>query len=66
VSGRPVIAADSEQNREIAGAALCGFRPGDPASLRRAAELALTAEIPPEPAAFDPDPYFRWLLGAPR
>jgi glycosyltransferase involved in cell wall biosynthesis len=65
VGGRPVIAADSAQNREIAGAALCGFTPGDPASLRCAAEQALTTEVAPEPAAFDPAAYFGWLLGGP-
>ena len=28
VSGQPVIACDTEQNREIAGPALCGYAPG--------------------------------------
>jgi glycosyltransferase involved in cell wall biosynthesis len=64
--GRPVIALDSEQNREIAGPALCGFRPGDAGSLRAAVEAALTADVPADPAPFDPDTYFDWLLGAPR
>jgi glycosyltransferase involved in cell wall biosynthesis len=66
VSGQPVIACDTEQNREIAGPALCGYTPGDSGSLRRAAELALTVRIAPDPAPFDPDRYFNWLLGAPR
>lgn len=66
VSGHPVVALDTPQNREIAGAALCGFTPGDLASLRRAAVLALAKDVTPDPAPFDPDAYFRWLLGPPR
>jgi Glycosyl transferases group 1 len=66
VSGQPVIALDTEQNREIAGLALCGFSPGDPDSLRRATHRALTEEVEPDPAPFDPDAYFDWLLGQPR
>ena len=38
VSGQPVIARDTAQNREIAGPALCGFTPGDPDSLRHAVQ----------------------------
>jgi glycosyltransferase involved in cell wall biosynthesis len=64
--GQPVIALDMAQNREIAGPALCGFKPGDKASLRDAVELALTKEVTPDPAPFDPDAYFHWLLGASR
>ena len=41
VNGQPVIAQDTEQNREIAGPALCGFTVGDTDSLRHATELAL-------------------------
>lgn len=66
VSGQPVIACDTEQNREIAGPALCGYVPGDPGSLRRAVARALTADVAPDPAPFDPDRYFGWLLGEPR
>ena len=43
VNGKPVIARDTAQNREIAGSALCGFILGDPDSLRQATEAALTA-----------------------
>jgi glycosyltransferase involved in cell wall biosynthesis len=64
--GRPVIARDTPQNREIAGAALCGFRPGDPESLRSAVALALTKTVTPDPGPFDPDAYFDWMLGEPR
>jgi glycosyltransferase involved in cell wall biosynthesis len=63
VSGRPVIARDTAQNREIAGKALCGFSPADPQSLRQALALALTSEVAPDPGPFDPDTYFDWLLG---
>jgi glycosyltransferase involved in cell wall biosynthesis len=63
VSGHPVIAYDTAQNREIAGPALCGFTPGDRDSLRAAVALALTSNVAPAPAAFDPDAYFNWILG---
>src|SRR5207244_3120007 len=33
VTGWPVIARDTTQSREIAGPALCGYQPGDRASL---------------------------------
>ena len=66
VSGQPVIARDSAQNREIAGPALCGFNQGDPGSLRHAVQAALTADVAPDPEPFDPDRYFGWLLGLPR
>jgi glycosyltransferase involved in cell wall biosynthesis len=66
VSGQPVIARDTAQNREIAGAALCAFTSGDPDSLRRAVTLALTTQVAPDPTPFDPDAYFDWLLGLPR
>jgi hypothetical protein len=63
VSGHRVIARDTAQNREIAGAALCGFAPADRAALREATALALSANVAPDPAPFDPDAYFGWLLG---
>ena len=66
VSGRPVIARDIALNREIAGPALCSYTLGDPDSLRRAVEVALTADVAPDPEPFDPDRYFGWLLGLPR
>jgi glycosyltransferase involved in cell wall biosynthesis len=65
-AGHPVIARDTAQSREIAGPALCGFTPGDAASLRRATALALTTDVAPDPEPFDPDAYFSWLLGPPR
>ena len=65
VSGQPVIARDTAQNREIAGPALCGYTLGDLGSLRRAVEVALTAHVAPDPEPFDPDRYFEWLLGLP-
>jgi glycosyltransferase involved in cell wall biosynthesis len=66
VSGQPVIALDTAQNREVAGPALCGYDPRDPDSLRRAVARALTAQVAPDPAPFDPGRYFDWLLGEPR
>ena len=66
VSGQPVIARDIALNREIAGPALCGYTLGDPDSLRRAIEVALTADVSPDPGPFDPDRYFGWLFGLPR
>jgi glycosyltransferase involved in cell wall biosynthesis len=63
VNGQPVIARDTVQNQEIAGPALCGYTVGDADSLRTATELALTTEVKPDPAPFDPDAYFTWLLG---
>jgi len=64
VNGQPVIALDTAQNREIAGPALCGFTLGDTGSLRHATEQALTVELAPDPAPFEPDAYFSWLLGS--
>ena len=63
-NGQPVIARDSAQNSEIAGAALCGFDPDDPDSLRCAIKSALTTQMTPDPLPFDPAAYFGWLLGS--
>lgn len=63
VSGQPIIALDTAQNREIAGEALCGFIPGDRDSLRDAIALAFIKEVTPDPSPFEPDAYFDWLLG---
>jgi glycosyltransferase involved in cell wall biosynthesis len=65
-AGQAVVARDTPQNREIGGAALCGFSPGDPESLRSAVTLALTNKVPPDPTPFDPDAYFTWMFGEPR
>lgn len=64
VNGLPVIARQTPQNQEIAGSALCGFRVGDPESLRQATELAFSKDVTPDPAPFDPDSYFDWMLGS--
>jgi glycosyltransferase involved in cell wall biosynthesis len=61
-NGQPVIARDTEQNREIAGPALCGYTVGDADSLRAAVYRALTMSLAPDPGPFDPDRYFDWLL----
>jgi glycosyltransferase involved in cell wall biosynthesis len=66
VSGQPVIARNTAQNKEIAGSALCSFTPGNPDSLRDAVALALTKDVPPDPAPFDPDAYFSLILGDPQ
>jgi hypothetical protein len=63
VDGVPVIARDTPQSREIAGAALCGYTLGDGDSLRHATEAALNLPIAPDPEPFDPDAYFDWMLG---
>jgi glycosyltransferase involved in cell wall biosynthesis len=63
VSGKPVIARDTPQNREIAGPALFGFSVGDAGSLRDAIKLAFATDVKPDPGPFDPDAYFEWLLG---
>jgi glycosyltransferase involved in cell wall biosynthesis len=60
--GQPVIARDTDQNREIAGPALCGFAVGDDESLRSATRLAMSKQVAPDPGPFDPDDYFDWLL----
>jgi glycosyltransferase involved in cell wall biosynthesis len=64
VSGYPVIALDTAQNREIAGSALCGFTSGNVKSLQHAIELALSRIVAPDPGPFEPHSYFNWLLGS--
>jgi hypothetical protein len=61
--GRPVIARNTEQNKEIAGPALCAFIAGDKESLLQATKEALGTVVEPDPAPFDPDAYFDWMLG---
>lgn len=63
VNGQPIIARDTPQTREIAGAALHGFTLGNLDSLRLATELALSADVDPDPEAFNPADYFDWMLG---
>jgi glycosyltransferase involved in cell wall biosynthesis len=63
VLGRPVIARNTAQNNEIAGPALRGFDPADPGTLHDAVQAALTDAVTPDPAPFDPDAYFDWMLG---
>jgi glycosyltransferase involved in cell wall biosynthesis len=59
--GVPVLAPDSGQAREVAGAALLPYRPGDAGSLAAAVERR-REPVPAQPHAFDRDEYFRWLL----
>lgn len=63
VTGWPVIARNTPQNREIAGPALCGYDLGWRDSLRHATEAALSLRVAPDPEPFDPDAYFDWMLG---
>ncbi len=63
VNGQLVIARDTEQNKEIAGQALCGFKVGNAESLRQATARALSSTVAPDPSPFDPDAYFDWMLG---
>ncbi|WP_051703846.1 glycosyltransferase [Glycomyces sp. NRRL B-16210] len=61
IHGVPVLSPDTGQAREVAGPALVPFQRGDGDSL--AAALERCAEpVAPEPDAFDPRDYFRWLL----
>ncbi|HZJ04102.1 MAG TPA: glycosyltransferase [Nocardioidaceae bacterium] len=62
VNGLPVIALDTAQNRQIAGAALRAFVPEDPDSLTVAVRNALTVPAQPDPGPFSPQAYFDWLL----
>jgi glycosyltransferase involved in cell wall biosynthesis len=63
VNGQPVIAQNSPINREIAGPALCGYSVDDRDSLLHATQTALSLDLAPDSAPFDPDAYFDWLLG---
>lgn len=63
VNGLPVIAPDTSQNREIAGASLRAFHEGQPESLTAAVNNALTRPVEPDPEPFSPQAYFDWLLG---
>jgi glycosyltransferase involved in cell wall biosynthesis len=60
--GVPVLAPDSAQAREVAGAALVPYRPADPRSLTAAVTEGLNQPVRAEPHAFDRDTYFRWLF----
>lgn len=61
-AGRPVIAADTPQNAQVAGPAMCGFSLGADDSLDAALMGADTLDLLPDQGAFDPDAYFDWLL----
>jgi len=63
VNGQSAIALDTPQNREVAGQALCGFTIGSRDSILAATELALSQDLAPDPAPFQPDAYFEWLFG---
>jgi glycosyltransferase involved in cell wall biosynthesis len=65
VNGQPAIALATPQNREVAGPALCGFTIGDPESILTATQRALSEDLAPDPAPFEPNAYFEWLFGPP-
>jgi glycosyltransferase involved in cell wall biosynthesis len=60
--GLPVIAADTAQNREIAGGALVAYTPESGAGLEEAL-TRLGEVVEPDGATFAPEAYFDWLLG---
>jgi glycosyltransferase involved in cell wall biosynthesis len=62
--GVPVISPDSEQAREIAGAALRPYDPASPDSLLVALE-GIDESVVADPETFDRDAYFRWLFDLP-
>lgn len=59
--GIPVLAPDAELHREVGGTAHIAYAADDPASLADSLITALTANVQPDPAPFDPDRYFSWL-----
>ncbi|QOH58100.1 hypothetical protein C6Y44_20610 [Rhodococcus rhodochrous] len=61
-AGIPVIAQDIAHNRDIAGGALFGFQYADDESLADAVDRALDTDLIADPAPFDPESYFKWLL----
>lgn len=62
VNGIPVVALDTCQNREIAGAALRPFQESLPGSLAAAVHSALMRPAEADPVPFSPQAYFDWLL----
>jgi hypothetical protein len=65
VYGRSIIAQDTKQNREIAGAAIRPYRRQDAGSLHSAIEEAVNSVPTPDPDPFDPTAYFNWLFAGP-
>jgi glycosyltransferase involved in cell wall biosynthesis len=62
--GIPVLAPDTDQNREVAANALRPYRSGSRESLAEALD-GLDEPVCPDPRAFDRDAYFRWLFEPP-
>lgn len=58
--GRPVIAPNTGQNKEIAGNALCGY--SNEEQLGQALRKALTLKVQPDNFTFDPTNYFDRLF----
>ncbi|MEE6259039.1 glycosyltransferase [Plantactinospora sonchi] len=62
--GVPVLSPESGQSREVAGGALLPYRPDEPDSLADALD-GLDGTVIADPAPFDRNDYFRWLLRLP-
>lgn len=60
--GIPVLAQDSQQSREVAGAALAGYTEETVDAVRAAWQVALQLEQRPDSAPFDRNAYFDWLF----
>lgn len=63
--GRPVLAPDTSQNREIAGQALMPYLDNDD-SFAQAVTACIKTQVQPDPGPFAPDAYFDWLLESPK
>lgn len=66
VAGRPVVAVDSAQNREVAGPSLVGFVSDSADDLESAVQeafaLSETGQLTADHSTFDADRYFGWLF----
>lgn len=60
--GRWVIAQDTDQNRQIAGANLSGYNADDLDTLMAAVNHAMVTTPPPDPAPFDPQTFFEAIF----
>jgi len=60
--GVPVLAHDSQQNREVAGPALAGYAEETVDAVRSALQVASALKVAPDARPFDRDAYFDWLL----
>jgi len=64
LAGLPVVALDTDRNREVAGPVLVPYQREEPAAVAAAMHEAFSATREPETVnPFDPTRYFDWLLG---